>query len=108
MMSETALRDLNLLPKTERKNETASKDIINKPHVEHTDENVGLKQRKSVVSLVEPPMNGNEVAQSGAEVVVAEVEYIESDKLSDLEDVNKSLKVDLLLFYYIIGKVLIL
>lgn len=93
MMSETTLRDLNLLPKPERTNEISSKDTLAKPYVEHTDENVGVKLRKSVVSLVEPPMNGNEVAHSGAEVVVAEVEYIESEKLDDLEDVDKSLKV---------------
>ncbi|KAI7739700.1 hypothetical protein M8C21_019648 [Ambrosia artemisiifolia] len=93
MMSETALRDLNLLPKSERTNETSSKDILAKPYVEPTDENVGGKQRKNVVSLTEPPVNGNEVGHSGAEVVVVEVEYIESDKLTDLEDVDESLKV---------------
>ncbi|KAI7739697.1 hypothetical protein M8C21_019645 [Ambrosia artemisiifolia] len=93
MMSETALRDLNLLPKSERTNETSSKDILAKPYVEPTDENVGGKQRKNVVSLTEPPVNGNEVGHSGAEAVVVEVEYIESDKLTDLEDVDESLKV---------------
>lgn len=93
MMSETALRDLNLLPKSERTSETSSKDVLAKPYVEPTDENVGGKQRKSVVSLDEPSVNGNEVGHPGAEVVVAEVEYIESDKLNDLEDVDKSLKV---------------
>ncbi|XP_076894709.1 uncharacterized protein LOC143547082 isoform X2 [Bidens hawaiensis] len=37
-------------------------------------------------------VNGAEVGNSGTDVVVAEVEYIESDKLNDLEDVDKSLK----------------
>ncbi|XP_071731103.1 uncharacterized protein [Rutidosis leptorrhynchoides] len=93
MMSETALRDLNLLPMSERKNETASKEFITKSYVEPTDENIGGKQRNTAVSLVEPPVNGKEVAHCGAEVVIAEVEYIESDKLDDLKDVDKSLKV---------------
>lgn len=93
MMSETALRDLNLLPKSERTNESSSKDILAKPYVEHTDENVGGKQRKSIISLDEPPVNGTEDEHSAAEVVAAEVEYIESEKLDDLEDVDKSLKM---------------
>ncbi|KAL8199457.1 hypothetical protein R6Q57_013025 [Mikania cordata] len=93
MMSETALKDLNLLPKSERKTETPSKDILAKPYVEHTGENVRVKLQKNIVSLVEPPVNGNEVAHSGEEVVVAEFEYIDSDKLNDLEDIDKSLKV---------------
>lgn len=97
MISETALRDLNLLPKSERSNETSSKDILAKPYVEHTDENVGGKQRKSITSLAEPPINGTDVAHSASEVVVTEVEYIDSEKLDDLGDVDKSLKVDLLL-----------
>lgn len=94
-MSETALKDLNLLPKSERTTETSSKDILTKPYVEQIGENV--KQRKNIVTLVEPPVNGNEVEHSGPEVVVAEVEYIDSDKLNDLEDVDMSLKVHLFL-----------
>nr|XP_043616807.1 uncharacterized protein LOC122588702 [Erigeron canadensis] len=93
MMSETALRDLNLLPKPERTKETSSKDVLAKTYVEPTNENVEEKQRKNIGCFVEPPLNGNEVANSGAEVVVVEMEYIESEKLNDLEDVDKSLKV---------------
>lgn len=84
MMSETALRDLNLLPKTERTNESSSKDIKTKPYVE---------PRKTIVSLAEPPIKGTEDEHAGADVAVAEVEYIESEKLDDLEDVENSLKV---------------
>ncbi|GJX94168.1 putative armadillo-like helical, CLASP domain, TOG domain-containing protein, partial [Tanacetum coccineum] len=86
MMSETALRDLNLLPKSERTNETSSKDILAKPYVE----NVKGKQRISIVTLDEPT---SEVADCGAEVVAAEVEYIESEKLDNLENLDESLKV---------------
>ncbi|KAI3761937.1 hypothetical protein L1987_52360 [Smallanthus sonchifolius] len=93
MMSETALRDLNLLPKSERTTETSSKNILTKPYVEHTGENIRGKQRENIVSLVEPPVNGIEVEHSVSEVVVAEVEYIDSDKLNDVKDVDKSLKV---------------
>ncbi|KAL7603200.1 hypothetical protein Lser_V15G20641 [Lactuca serriola] len=84
MMSETALRDLNLLPKSERTNESSSKDILTKPYVE---------PRKNIVPLVEPPVKGTEDAHASADVAVAEVEYIESEKLEDLEDVENSLKV---------------
>ncbi|KAI3748079.1 hypothetical protein L6452_10935 [Arctium lappa] len=83
-MSENAIRDLNLLPKSE----SSSKDIIAKPYVEHSIENVEDKQRTSMGSLVQvhSHVNGNEVG-------VAEVEYIESEKLDDLEDVDKNLKM---------------
>ncbi|XP_076957976.1 uncharacterized protein LOC143633584 isoform X2 [Bidens hawaiensis] len=46
----------------------------------------GGKQMKNI------DVNGAEVGHSGTDVVVAEVEYIESDKLNALEDVDKSLK----------------
>lgn len=99
-MSETALRDLNLLPKSERTNETSSKDILAKPYVE----NVKGKQRISIVTMDEPT---SEVADCGAEVVAPEVEYIESEKLDDLENVDESLKVVLSLFYHMTTKLYI-
>ncbi|KVH92765.1 Armadillo-like helical [Cynara cardunculus var. scolymus] len=86
MMSETALGDLDLVPKSERTNESSSKDDLAKPYVEHTDVKVGGNQRKTIISLDEPTMNGNEVELVGADMVAAEVEYIESEKLDDLED----------------------
>ncbi|KAL4581634.1 hypothetical protein LXL04_006160 [Taraxacum kok-saghyz] len=85
MMSETALRDLNLLPKSERTNESSSKDILTtKPYVEPI---------KNIGSLAEPPKKGTEDEHACADVAVAEVEYIESEKLDDLEDFENSLKV---------------
>ncbi|KVI09180.1 Armadillo-like helical [Cynara cardunculus var. scolymus] len=82
MMSENAIRDLNFLPKSE----SSSKDIFAKPYVEHSVETVENKQRTNMGSLVQSPVNGNELG-------VAEVEYIESEKLDDLEDVDKNLKM---------------
>ncbi|KAJ9562563.1 hypothetical protein OSB04_007723 [Centaurea solstitialis] len=93
MMSETALRDLNLLPKSETTNDSSTKDVLAKPFVEQTNEKVGGKQRKSIISLDEPTANGTEIESSSAEGVAAEVEYIESEKLDDLEDVDKSLRI---------------
>lgn len=75
-MSENAISDLNLLLKSE----------FAKPYVEHSVEKVEDKQRTSMGSLVQSPVNGNEVG-------LAEVEYIESEKLDDLEDVDKNLKM---------------
>ncbi|CAL5370557.1 unnamed protein product [Camellia sinensis] len=88
-MAETALRDLNTLPISERKNEGSSKGGFTKPHSEH-----GLDERnkKNTALLVETPINGDESLISGAEVVNTEVEYIESENLNDVEDVDMSLK----------------
>ncbi|KAJ9540550.1 hypothetical protein OSB04_027056, partial [Centaurea solstitialis] len=77
-MSENAIRDLNLLPISESSSE---KDIFAKPYV------VGDKQRTSMGSLLQSHVNGNEVG------VVFEVEYIEFEKLDDLQDVDKNLKM---------------
>ncbi|KAB2610251.1 hypothetical protein D8674_018283 [Pyrus ussuriensis x Pyrus communis] len=72
-MSENALRDLNTIPGSERKNESSSKG-------------------KTTASLGSLSINGEEVANSVPEVGIAEVEYIESENLNDLEDVDTSLK----------------
>lgn len=70
MMSDSGTSDLKLLPK---------------PYVEHSDENTD--------SFVRPPRCGNESVNCSVEVGVVEVEYIESEKLDDLKDVDKSLKM---------------
>ena len=85
-MSENALRDLNFIPGSERRNENSSKAIIAKPVVSNTNGNLEEGQKKNSV-------NGGEVVNSGAEVGSSEVEYIESENLNDVEDVDASLKV---------------
>jgi len=95
-MSEKALRDLNTILGTERKNEDSSKTCLTKPPVDNADENIEERQKKKTSSsLVSPAVNGNQTVtvNSGAEVVNAEVEYIESENLNDLEDIDTCLKV---------------
>lgn len=85
-MSETALRDLNTLPASDRKNESSSKGSFTKPYVGSANENVD-------VSLVSTHINGSETVNAVAETGNSEVEYIESENLNDVEDVDASLKV---------------
>ncbi|KAA8548084.1 hypothetical protein F0562_004655 [Nyssa sinensis] len=81
MMSEKALRDLNMLQVPERKIESSSKGSFPKPHV-----------AKNSASLVETPINGDETMNVGTERGNSEVEYIESMNLNDVEDVDMNLK----------------
>ncbi|PON33290.1 Coatomer beta subunit [Parasponia andersonii] len=84
-MSENALRDLNTIPGSERRNESSNKASIAKHVVSNTNGNLEEGQTKHSV-------NGVEVVNTGAEVGISEVEYIESENLNDLEDVDSSLK----------------
>ncbi|XP_059670170.1 uncharacterized protein LOC132315785 [Cornus florida] len=91
-MSGTALGDLNTLEGSERKNESSSKEgSFTKPHVEHTNNDVEVRH-KITASLVETPIIGDETVKAGAEVGIPEVEYIESENLTDVEDVDMSVK----------------
>lgn len=85
-MSENALRDLNSIPGSERRNENSSKASIAKPVVSNTNGNHEEGPKKNSV-------NGSEVVNSGAEVGSSEVEYIDSENLNDVEDVDMILKV---------------
>ncbi|ESW13876.1 hypothetical protein PHAVU_008G233600 [Phaseolus vulgaris] len=94
-MSEKALRDLNTILGTERKNEDSGKTCLTKPSVDSADENIEERQKKKTSSsLVSPAVNGNQTVtvNSGAEVVNTEVEYIESENLNDVEDIDTCLK----------------
>lgn len=94
-MSEKALRDLNTILGTERKNEDSSKACLSKPSVDNAVENIEEWQKKNnSPSLVSPAVNGNQAvtANSSAEVVNAEVEYIESENLNDVDDADTCLK----------------
>ncbi|KAL5700372.1 hypothetical protein ACHQM5_025823 [Ranunculus cassubicifolius] len=87
-ISGKALRDLNTLPVSERKNESFSKGDFTKPCNENLNENLDNGQKKKPVSLV---TNDSEVANTGGEVGAVEVEYIESENLKDLEDSDLAL-----------------
>ncbi|KDO66236.1 hypothetical protein CISIN_1g020553mg [Citrus sinensis] len=85
MMSETALRDLNTLPSSDRKNESSSKGSFAKPFVGSANENVD-------VSLVSTHVNGNQTGNAGPGIANSEVEYIDSENLIDVEDIDTSVK----------------
>ncbi|KAL5796941.1 hypothetical protein ACOSQ2_001761 [Xanthoceras sorbifolium] len=105
-MSETALRDLNTVPCSDRKTESSSKGSFTKPYVGSAIENVdvslvstkinGNEAMSAIgnvdVSLVSTKINGNDTMNAGVEIGNSEVEYIESDGLSDVEDVDTSIK----------------
>ena len=98
-MSETALKDLNTIPSTERKSEGSGKACLTKPPVDNANGNTEESQKKkNCSSLVSPHVNGNQAVpdDSVVEIGTVEVEYIESENLNDLEDVDTCLKV---LFY---------
>lgn len=88
MMSENALRDLSILPRSEMICENSSKGNFAKPYCDNADK----WQRKNSASLVSATSNGG-TANPGSEIGVLEVEYIESENLSDVADVDISLKV---------------
>lgn len=92
-MSEKALRDLNMIPGSEKKNESSSKGNITKPLAENTNENLEEWKNKNSMSMVATAVNGGEIQDAGVETGNFEVEYIESQNLDDLEDVDSSLKV---------------
>ncbi|KAE9590421.1 hypothetical protein Lal_00028029 [Lupinus albus] len=96
-MSENALRDFNTIPTTERKSESSSKAYLTKPSADNADENIEEGQNKNNGSaLISPPVNGNQTVTINSCIEtgngIAEVEYIESENLNDLEDVDTCLK----------------
>lgn len=85
-MTTEALRDLNSLPGSERRNESSTKASLPK-FTDSTDENLDKLQRKSSPPLASAPIKEEEIGNTVVEVV-AEVEYIESEHLTDLENVD--------------------
>ncbi|KAF5739630.1 hypothetical protein HS088_TW12G00839 [Tripterygium wilfordii] len=89
-MSGNALRDLNTVPASEVKNGICSKGSFTKPCSGNANKNIGERQAKNSIPLVSTPSNGD--VNPGVEIGNSEVEYIESENLSDVEDVSASLK----------------
>lgn len=94
-MSDKALKDLNTLPEAERNNETFSNGNFTKPQHENTGDNIEESPRKNDVPSVGTPIITNGAAKSAPDVGVIEVEYVDSENLFDVEDVDTSLKVRL-------------
>ncbi|KAF6157351.1 hypothetical protein GIB67_004289, partial [Kingdonia uniflora] len=92
-MSGKALRDLNMLPGAERRNENSSKVNLTKPqsYTESTNENHDKSQKENPASLSPAPLKEAEGENTGSEVGAFEVEYIESEKLVNLDDVDGSI-----------------
>ncbi|GLU11250.1 hypothetical protein SLE2022_280080 [Rubroshorea leprosula] len=79
-----ALKDLNSLPASESRNDDSSRGCFTKPCNGNMNEMVEEKQKKSSPIHV----NGGETVNSGVEVANSEVEYFESENLSDLENID--------------------
>ncbi|KAJ4974752.1 hypothetical protein NE237_007926 [Protea cynaroides] len=91
-MLGNTLRDLNTLPGSEKKNESSTKGGFPKAYIEIRNENLDEWQRKFPSSLASTPSNECEILNTGTEVGVPEVDYVESESLNDLEDVHSVLK----------------
>lgn len=93
-MSETALKDLNILPPAaglEKKVDASSKGGLTKPDIENAAEILERKQNKVPASLLPSPAKEVDMAGNGGEVANTEVEYIESVNLPDLPSLDTSL-----------------
>lgn len=93
MMSEESARDLIVLPEAGKNNEIPSNGSVPVMGVESIDKNSKDKEKEKPALLVGPGLNGDSKVNTGAEVGISEVEYIESENLNDVEDVDTSLKV---------------
>ncbi|KAI9078061.1 hypothetical protein K1719_039986 [Acacia pycnantha] len=91
-MSEKALSDNNTTPETE-KEESSSKACSYVASVDNVDKNIkDLQNKNNCASIVPPSVNGNHSGDSQVEIGNAEVEYIDSENLRDLEDIDSCLK----------------
>ncbi|KAL0554884.1 hypothetical protein IC582_008814 [Cucumis melo] len=89
-MSEKALKPVSTVPGLEGSNESSCKGDLSKHGMGTANGNVEELKNKGSASI-RPQVNG-ENSNPGAEVGSSEVEYIESENLTDLEDVSSSLK----------------
>ncbi|KAK4782188.1 hypothetical protein SAY86_016290 [Trapa natans] len=91
-MSEKALREHNVLSESERKNESTNKGSLMNNCTENGTENLQGCQKKSHASLVPSIADGDHPTNGGGEVGTLEIEYIESEDLTDVKDVDAALK----------------
>ncbi|XP_042036825.1 uncharacterized protein LOC121782900 isoform X2 [Salvia splendens] len=90
-MSEIAVRDNNV-PDSQRINGGFSKGKVVKAQVEGVNENTEEMQRKGMAAVVGTSAKIDETENSEAVITSIEVEYIESEDLKDVEDVDDCLK----------------
>ncbi|KAL0395688.1 UNVERIFIED_CONTAM: hypothetical protein Scaly_0017200 [Sesamum calycinum] len=98
-MSEIALRDVRKMPESERTNGNANNGNLIKPRFESISAKADEGHKKGMTSLVEAPLMTNGIESSGSMFANSEVEYIESENLEDVEDLENCLKVGMLSFY---------
>ncbi|KAH6758522.1 ARM repeat superfamily protein [Perilla frutescens var. frutescens] len=90
-MSEIAVRDNNI-PESQRINGSFNNGSIIKPQVEGMNENTEERQRKGMDAVVGTSIKIDGTENPEAVVANSEVEYIESEDLKDVEDVDDCLK----------------
>ncbi|KAL0424295.1 UNVERIFIED_CONTAM: hypothetical protein Sradi_0964300 [Sesamum radiatum] len=92
IMSEIALRDVSKIPESERTNGNANNGNLIKPRFESISAKADEGHKKGMTSLVEAPLMTNGIESSGSMFANSEVEYIESENLEDVEDLENCLK----------------
>ncbi|KAG5621724.1 hypothetical protein H5410_006942 [Solanum commersonii] len=85
-------RYLKTLPEVGKLTNISRNGNPSEKQVENIDENHEEKERENPILLVEPIPNEDCKVNSGVELGTSEVEYIESENLKDVEDVDMSLK----------------
>ncbi|KAK4766093.1 hypothetical protein SAY87_007735 [Trapa incisa] len=91
-MSEQALKYHNMLLGSERKIESPENGTLVEKSIDNATPKLEECQRKSSAVVVPNPAIGNELTNGVGEVGTSEIEYIESEKLSDVEDADAALK----------------
>ena len=91
-MSEIAVRDNNV-PESQKINGGFSNGSMVKSQVEGVSKNNEERQRKGMATVVGTSIKIDETDNSEAAITSIEVEYIESEDLKDVEDVDDCLKV---------------
>lgn len=94
---EVALRDVNKIYEPERMNGSSSNQNLTKLLKES--ENIEEKENKTMATLVDLSIQSEGTENSGTEAANSEVEYIESENLEDVNDVDDCLKVRMFLFH---------
>ncbi|KAG8384811.1 hypothetical protein BUALT_Bualt04G0157200 [Buddleja alternifolia] len=92
VMSENALRDVSKILDSERTNGNSSNGNLLNPQVDTMDERAKEKQKAKMPPVADLCIQGDVTENTGAEVANPEVEYIESQNLKDVEDVENCLK----------------
>ncbi|GER35759.1 ARM repeat superfamily protein [Striga asiatica] len=92
IMSEVALGDVVIIPEPEMPNGSSINGNSTKPILQPLDENIDGKQKKLMAPSADLSIKLDETENSRGEAPSLEVEYIESENLKDVEDVENCVK----------------